>query len=82
MVSMNKRDVDWQVDALCLEAGAENFFPEVDESPNPAKKVCAQCPVQEQCLAYALLNKERHGIWGGTTVHDRRKLWAKVDRLS
>jgi WhiB family transcriptional regulator, redox-sensing transcriptional regulator len=31
------------------------------------------CPVIEQCLRYALRNKEHYGIWGGMTSIERRR---------
>ena len=39
-----------------------------------AKTVCASCPVQTQCLEYAVASDERYGVWGGLT-HDERLLW-------
>ena len=36
-----------------------------------AKKLCQACPVQVECLTYALDAREPHGIWGGMTVKDR-----------
>lgn len=30
----------------------------------PAKRVCAQCPVQEPCDDFATANNE-NGVWGG-----------------
>ena len=36
-----------------------------------AKNFCAQCPVQNPCLVYALTKPERHGIWGGLTYKER-----------
>ena len=30
-----------------------------------AKRICATCPVDQDCLAYSLTIKEPHGIWGG-----------------
>jgi WhiB family redox-sensing transcriptional regulator len=38
-----------------------------------AKKICAGCPVREECLRYALDHDERHGILGGLTPGERRK---------
>ena len=29
------------------------------------KKVCAACPVARDCLTYAIVEREEHGIWGG-----------------
>ena len=39
-----------------------------------AKKLCRACPVQVECLTYALDAREPHGIWGGTTVKDRLRI--------
>lgn len=70
-------DVDlpeWYEDARCAQTGPAAFFPNKGQSPREAKKVCRACPVREQCLAYALENGERWGVWGGTTDEERRKL--------
>lgn len=39
-----------------------------------AKKLCSLCPIRQECLEMALINNEIHGIWGGTSPNDRRKL--------
>lgn len=51
------------------------FFPEEPGrgAPKEAKLVCAGCNVKAECLAYALRNNERDGIWGGLTDRERRK---------
>jgi WhiB family redox-sensing transcriptional regulator len=36
--------------------------------------VCRSCDVREKCLAYAIENQEVHGIWGGTTAEQRKRL--------
>lgn len=64
----------WQRDALCQEYLAVNFFPERGESTSPAKAVCRRCLVREECLAFALASVERHGIWGGLSERERRKV--------
>jgi WhiB family redox-sensing transcriptional regulator len=64
----------WQSGALCAQADPEAFFPEKGGSTKEAKKVCAVCPVQQECLEYALLNEERFGIWGGKSERERRRL--------
>lgn len=55
------------------------FYPEDDTgaSAASAKAVCALCPVQQECLDYALdmeYDSPVNGIWGGRTEHERRKL--------
>lgn len=57
--------------ALCAQTDPEAFFPEKGQSPNAAKKVCASCPVVEQCLTYANRNGFSYGIWGGRTRSER-----------
>lgn len=39
-----------------------------------AKKICSGCPVQPACLAYALDAKVGHGVWGGTSERERRRI--------
>ena len=39
-----------------------------------AKSLCAECPVQAECLAYAIKFDEAFGIWGGLTSRERSKL--------
>jgi WhiB family redox-sensing transcriptional regulator len=39
-----------------------------------AKALCGQCPVRSCCAAYALGRREPHGIWGGFTEYQRRRL--------
>lgn len=64
----------WVADALCAQVDAEAFFPEKGGSTRQAKAICARCDVAAQCLEYALRHNERHGIWGGVSERERRKL--------
>jgi len=36
-----------------------------------AKSLCAECPIQRDCLEYAVEAKEEWGIWGGLTSRER-----------
>ena len=38
-----------------------------------AKRICDQCPITDDCRAYALTH-DLEGIWGGTTEAERRAL--------
>jgi WhiB family transcriptional regulator, redox-sensing transcriptional regulator len=76
---MDKTLTDWRHRAACRDEDPELFFPISDVGPGArqatdAKAVCARCPVREQCLRYALDNGLDHGIFGGTTEHERRAL--------
>ncbi len=79
---LGRSSLAWQRQARCKGALAKAFFPPVrvetkderDYREARAKKVCAGCPVTEQCLAHALKNGEAHGIWGGLNEVERRAL--------
>lgn len=65
---------DWYDDALCSQTDPERFYPEKGGSTREARKVCGRCDVREQCLEFALDNRERFGIWGGVSERKRRKI--------
>ncbi len=65
---------DWKNDALCGQTDPDMFFPDRGESTREAKMVCSRCTVTAECLEYALQHDERHGVWGGMSERDRRKL--------
>lgn len=69
-------DRDWIDFAICRGRG-HLFFEPFGERPGPrrrreakAKRICAQCPVQERCLEAGRRNRES-GIWGGETEEER-----------
>ena len=64
----------WMERALCAQIDHEMFFPEKGGSTKEAKKVCGMCPVQAQCLEYALDLGVRDGIYGGKSERERRAL--------
>jgi WhiB family redox-sensing transcriptional regulator len=69
--------VDWRSKAACLEADPELFFPLTDQGPSLAQarealEFCGGCQVREACLSWALDQEIGHGVWGGTTEHERR----------
>lgn len=70
-------DEYWRDDALCKDSNPKHWFPtDVGNSAAArlAKMICAQCPVSEPCLQYALDNDQRYGIWGGMSEKERRLL--------
>lgn len=64
----------WMDKARCAEVDAEIFFVEKGGSPRPAKRICAGCDVRAQCLEYALETGQTHGVWGGKSEIDRRRM--------
>lgn len=67
---------DWREQSSCSQIDPELFYPDKENhlSPKTAKKVCAGCPVIDQCLDWALETREKHGIWGGLTETERNVL--------
>ena len=38
------------------------------------RKICVSCPVKEPCLEYALAHRIDHGVWGGCSERERRRI--------
>lgn len=72
-------DTDWMTHAKCAPIDGDLFFPEgtrvdaVDQRER-AQAICAECPVREACLEYALANRIDHGVWGGESEAGRRRI--------
>ena len=69
---------DWRESAACRDQDPELFFPVSEVGPGSeqvrqAKAVCARCPVQRECLEYAIDIGLAHGVFGGATPHERRQ---------
>ena len=62
----------WRNDAACRGADPDLFFPAKGKVATGAKALCAVCPVVDQCLAYALTEHIKDGIYGGMNYKDRR----------
>lgn len=67
----------WKEQANCIGVDADLFFPTQGEPTQPAKNVCAGCPVRLQCLEYALANREPFGIWGGLSAKQRDRILSR-----
>jgi WhiB family redox-sensing transcriptional regulator len=64
----------WQERSACYGIDPEIFFPTTEEEAGLALSYCSVCTVRELCLAWAVRNGERYGVWGGTTEQQRRRL--------
>lgn len=71
---MISTELDWQLEGVCNQVDPDLFFPDKGGSTATAKRVCRSCPVQAECLEYALINDEAFGIWGGMSERERRRL--------
>lgn len=71
--------MDWRTDAACRGEDPELFFPVGTSGPAltqvaEAKTICARCPVAGDCLDWALVTGQDHGVWGGLDEDERRAL--------
>ncbi|MDQ1034222.1 WhiB family redox-sensing transcriptional regulator [Streptomyces sp. V3I8] len=69
----------WREDAECRTVDPDLFFPIGNTGPalvqiEDAKSVCRRCPVQAQCLEWALETGQSIGVWGGRSEGERRAL--------
>ncbi len=65
---------NWMARGLCANQPPETFFPSDGVGVEVAKRICAMCPVKEPCLEYALANRIDHGVWGGCSERQRRRI--------
>jgi len=70
---------DWRDNAACRDADPELFFPVGTTGPalrqvQEAIRICQACPARTECLSWALEHGITDGVWGGTTVEQRRAI--------
>jgi WhiB family redox-sensing transcriptional regulator len=71
----------WMAKGACRNYEPSVFFPSDGVGVDRARKICATCNVTEDCLEYALVNRIDHGVWGGCSERERRRI-LKRRRLS
>lgn len=64
----------WMTDGNCAHREPSLFFPSDGVGVEIAKKVCVDCPVTSQCLEYAIEHRIDHGVWGGCSERERRRI--------
>ena len=67
-------ELEWMAEGKCRDVPPSVFFPSDGVGVDAARKICADCPVKAPCLEYALLNRVDHGVWGGTSERERRRI--------
>jgi WhiB family redox-sensing transcriptional regulator len=60
---------DWKQHAACAQHPDLDWF-DTDCQLEAAVTICRSCPVQTDCLAYAVEHSQYDGIWGG--------LWGRI----
>ena len=65
---------DWMGQGRCRDMDPAVFFPSDGIGVQFAQRICDECPVKAPCLEYALHNHVDHGVWGGTSERERRRI--------
>ena len=81
---------DWTDQAKCKTGGNGSdhmFFADTRKTNRDAKDFCTgrtdnqPCPVQLQCLQYALQTDSRDGVWGGLDPLDRAPMHEPIQTI-
>jgi WhiB family redox-sensing transcriptional regulator len=64
----------WVAHGACRDADPDLFFPTRGGDLDPARAICAQCPVADACAEYAIPLSQLHGVWGGLSENERRRI--------
>ena len=71
----------WRLEAACRGMDPELFHHEKGQPVTAeAREACARCPVDAECLRYAVMTGARQGYWGGRTPRERNGLKGKMMR--
>lgn len=78
-LALANADYSWRTRAVCRDTDPDLFFPvgttgQALVQIARAKEVCGECPVQNDCLEYALETNQDAGIWGGLDEEQRRNI--------
>ena len=64
----------WMGTGNCRKYPPTTFFPSDGVGVDRARAICKGCPVLDTCLEYALTVRIEHGVWGGTSERERRRI--------
>lgn len=74
---MSRVRPDWAL-ASCAGSDYEAWFPESGllhgHAARLAVKTCRSCPIQADCLQYAIDEELHYGIWGGVSAAERVRM--------
>lgn len=74
---------DWRNKAYCKSVSTQiDFYSEDKHTIKLAKSMCKQCVVAHECLAFAVINQEKYGVWGGFTPRERNKITRSIINLT
>jgi WhiB family redox-sensing transcriptional regulator len=85
-VTSGAGSLSWMSRGACVHADPKLFFPigavtgpAAARQAEAAKVVCGTCDVRKNCLSFALETMPE-GIWGGTTLDERRAVRRRPSR--
>jgi WhiB family transcriptional regulator, redox-sensing transcriptional regulator len=64
----------WMLHGRCRTLSPSEFFPSDGVGVERARRICADCAVKTECLEYALTYRIDHGVWGGCSERERRRI--------
>jgi WhiB family redox-sensing transcriptional regulator len=67
-------DTEWMAAGNCAHEPPATFFPSDGVGVEVARRICDGCPVKEPCLEHALAHRIDHGVWGGCSERERRRI--------
>lgn len=84
-LSVREGDRDWRHRAACHDLDPELFFPvgvrlDAMRQTKLAQAVCHSCPVQRECLTWAMDSGQEYGVWGSLSENQRRALKRRNSR--
>ncbi len=71
---MDEVELEWMREGHCRSYPPAAFFPGDGVGVDAARQICAECPVKADCLEYALESRIDHGVWGGCSERERRRI--------
>lgn len=80
----------WQRLGACRTTDSDVFFPPPTFEPKEARRereakakaICSGCPVRVECLEWSIAIQEPHGVWGGLSETERRRVISARARAS
>ncbi len=68
---------EWHERGTCRSVDPDMWFESYPSKYDPVFQLCAECPVQVECLRQSFDDREEFGIWGGMSAHERERLLPK-----
>lgn len=71
----------WQKKGNCNGDDPNKYIPppkqDTKDTRHYNKTICETCPVKKECLDYALANRIKIGLWGGTSPKERESMYSR-----